>query len=377
MPSGPSRILTTHTGSLPRPAGLQELLLQQDERRLADPAALQAAVGQAVADVVKRQVAIGLDIVSDGEQGRAMYAAYVKDHLTGFEGERVLRRRPNLGEEDFPDFVVPHKTSAMIPQPACTGPVGWKDRQAIRRDIDTLKAAAGRDVQLFMTAASPGVIAHFLRNEHYPSRKAYLFALADVMREEYQAIVGAGILLQVDAPDLAMTRVSEFAHLSLAEFRREVALGVEALNHALSGLPPERVRLHLCWGNYEGPHHHDVPLADILDEVRQARVGGLTFEGANPRHGHEWKVWRGVRLADRQVIVPGVVDTTTTFVEHPELVAERIVRYAEMVGRDRVVAGTDCGFGTSAWGRKVPATIVWAKLRSLVEGARLASAALF
>jgi 5-methyltetrahydropteroyltriglutamate--homocysteine methyltransferase len=378
MPISPSRILTTHTGSLPRPAALQELLLQQDERRLGDPAALQEAVRQAVAEVVRRQIDIGLDIVSDGEQGRAMYAAYVKDRLTGFEGERVLRRRPNLGEEDFPDFVVPHKTSAMIPQPACTGPVGWKDRQAIRRDIETLKAAAaGRDVQLFMTSASPGVIAHFLPGEYYPDRRAYLFALADVMREEYQAIVGAGILLQVDAPDLAMTRVSEFAHLSLAGFREQVALGVEALNRALAGIPPERVRVHLCWGNYEGPHHHDVPLADILEDVRQARVGGLTFEGANPRHGHEWKIWRGARLADRQVIVPGVIDTTTTFVEHPELVAERIVRYAEMVGRDRVVAGTDCGFGTSAWGRKVPASIVWAKLSSLVEGARLASAALW
>jgi 5-methyltetrahydropteroyltriglutamate--homocysteine methyltransferase len=353
------------------------LLREQDERRLDDPTALEAALRDAVAEVVQRQLQCGLDIVSDGEQGRAMYAAYVKERLTGFDGERRLRQeRRNLGDGDFPDFVVPHQTSAMIPQPACTGPVAWKDPEAVQRDIARLRAAAPAGATLFMTAASPGVIAHFLPNEYYPTREAYLEALADAMREEYRAIVGAGLLLQVDSPDVAMTRVSEFAHLSLPEFKRVVALHVDVLNHALAGLPPERMRLHVCWGNYEGPHHHDVPIREILDDVLRARPAGLSFEGANPRHAHEWKVWRDVTLPDGKVLVPGVIDTTTTFVEHPELVAERIARYVEVVGRDRVIAGTDCGFGTSAWGRKVPASIVWAKLRSLVEGARLASASI-
>jgi 5-methyltetrahydropteroyltriglutamate--homocysteine methyltransferase len=375
MQASTERILTTHTGSLPRSPALQTLLREQDERRLGDPGALEAALRDAVADVVRRQVDCGLDIVSDGEQGRAMYAAYVKDRLTGFDGERRLRQeRRNLGDGDFPDFVVPHQTSAMIPQPACTGPVAWKDPESIHRDIARLRAAARPGTTLFMTSASPGVVAHFLPNEHYPTREAYLEALADAMRQEYRAILDAGIVLQVDSPDLAMTRVSEFAHLSLAEFKRVVALHVDVLNHALAGLPPERMRLHLCWGNYEGPHHHDVPIREILDEVLRARPAGLSFEGANPRHAHEWKVWRDVKLPDGKVLIPGVIDTTTTFVEHPELVAERIERYAEVVGRARVIAGTDCGFGTSAWGRKVPASIVWAKLRSLVEGAQLASA---
>jgi 5-methyltetrahydropteroyltriglutamate--homocysteine methyltransferase len=378
MQASTKRVLTTHTGSLPRPAALQELLRGQDERRLGDARALEAAHRHAVEDVVRRQVECGLDIVSDGEQGRAMYAAYVKERLTGFDGERRLRQeRRNLGAGDFPDFVVPHQTSAMIPQPACTGPVAWKDPEAIHQDIARLQAAAAPGATLFMTAASPGVIAHFLPNEFYPTREAYLEALANAMREEYRAIVGAGILLQVDSPDLAMTRVSEFAHLSLAEFKRVVALHVDVLNHALAGLPSDQMRLHLCWGNYEGPHHHDVPIREILDEVLRARPAGLSFEGANPRHAHEWKVWRDVELPDGKVLLPGVIDTTTTFVEHPELVAERIERYAEVVGRERVIASTDCGFGTSAWGRKVPASIVWAKLRSLVEGARLASASLW
>jgi 5-methyltetrahydropteroyltriglutamate--homocysteine methyltransferase len=378
MQASTKRILTTHTGSLPRPPALQALLREQDERRLDNPGALEAALGDAVASIVRQQVECGLDIVSDGEQGRAMYAAYVKERLTGFDGERQLRQeRRNLGAEDFPDFVVPHQTSAMIPQPACTGPVAWKDPDAVQRDIARLRAAARPGTALFMTAASPGVIAHFLPNEYYPTREAYLEALADAMREEYRAIVGAGVLLQVDSPDLAMTRVSEFAHLSLEEFKGVVALHVDVLNHALAGLPPERMRLHLCWGNYEGPHHHDVPIREILDEVLRARPAGLSFEGANPRHAHEWKVWRDIELPEGKVLFPGVIDTTTTFVEHPELVAERIARYAEVVGRERVVAGTDCGFGTSAWGRKVPASVVWAKLRALVEGARLASASLW
>src|SRR4029453_8040922 len=210
-------------------------------------------------------------------------------------------------------------------------------------------------------------------NEYYPTEEAYLYALAEVMQAEYRAIVQAGFLLPGDCPDLAMTRVTQFAHLTVDGFKDVVALHIDVLNSALEGLPPERMRLHLCWGNYEGPHHHDVPLREIIDLVFKARPEGISFEGANPRHAHEWKVWRDIRLPDNKVILPGVLDSTTNFVEHPELVAERIVRYAEVVGRERVIASTDCGFGTSAWGRKVDGKIAWAKLQSLVEGARLAS----
>ncbi|HSF32718.1 MAG TPA: cobalamin-independent methionine synthase II family protein [Candidatus Tectomicrobia bacterium] len=379
MKRSTSRILTTHTGSLPRSRELQELLRLREERRNFDLHSFAASVGAAVGDVVQQQIAIGLDVINDGEQGRSQYAAYVKERLTGFDGERLIRARPRLGEADFPDYVATHQSSASIPQPACTGPIAWKDREAIQQDIANLKAAVGaRQVEeVFMTAASPGVIANFLPNEYYPTEEAYLYALAEVMKEEYQAIVQAGLLLQIDCPDLAMTRVNQFAHLTVEEFKDVVALHVAVLNSALAGLPPERMRLHLCWGNYEGPHHYDVPLRDILPQVLKARPAGLSFEGANPRHAHEWKVWQDIRLPDEKVIIPGVLDSTTNFIEHPELVAERIVRYAEVVGRERVIAGTDCGFGTSAWGRKVDGKIAWAKLQALVEGARLASAALW
>jgi 5-methyltetrahydropteroyltriglutamate--homocysteine methyltransferase len=328
-----------------------------------------------VQDVVQQQIAIGLDVINDGEQERSQYATYVKERLTGFEGERLIRARPRLGDTDFPDYIATHQSSTSIPQPTCTGPVAWKDRAAVQRDIATLQAAVGDQQveEVFMTAASPGVIANFLPNEYYPTEEAYLYALAAIMQVEYRAIVQAGFLLQIDCPDLAMTRVTQFADLTVDQFKDVVALHIDVLNTALEGLPPERMRLHLCWGNYEGPHHHDVPLTAIVDRVLKARPVGISFEGANPRHAHEWKVWREIKLPDDKVLIPGVLDSTTNFVEHPELVAERIVRYAEVVGKERVIAGTDCGFGTSAWGRKVDGKIAWAKLQSLVEGARLAS----
>jgi 5-methyltetrahydropteroyltriglutamate--homocysteine methyltransferase len=379
MKRSTSRILTTHTGSLPRSRELQEILRLREEHRPFDQDAFATSVRTAVADVVQQQSSIGLDVLNDGEQGRSQYAAYVKERLTGFEGERLIRARPRLGDADFPEYVATHQSSTAIPQPACTGPIAWRDKDAVQQDIANLKAAveARPAEEVFMTAASPGVIANFLPNEYYPTEEAYLYALAEVMKEEYQAIVQAGLLLQVDCPDLAMTRVSQFGHLSVDAFKDVVALHVDVLNSALDGLPPERLRLHLCWGNYEGPHHYDVPLREILPLVLKARPVGLSFEGANPRHAHEWKVWRDIRLPEEKVIIPGVLDSTTNFIEHPELVAERIVRYAEVVGRERVIAGTDCGFGTSAWGRKVESKIAWAKLRSLVEGARLASEALW
>ena len=375
MKRSTSRILTTHTGSLPRSRELQELLRLREERHPLDQTTFTEGVRTAVADVVQQQIATGLDVINDGEQERSQYAAYVKERLTGFEGERVIRARPRLGDTDFPDYVATHQSSTAIPQPACTGPITWKDKEAVDRDITTLKAAIGtRQVaEVFMTAASPGVIANFLPNEYYPTEEAYLYALAEAMQHEYQAIVQAGFVLQIDCPDLAMTRVTQFADLTVAEFKDVVALHIDVLNAALEGLPPERMRLHLCWGNYEGPHHYDVPLKEIIHLVLKARPEGISFEGANPRHAHEWKVWKEVRLPDDKVIIPGVLDSTTNFVEHPELVAERIVRYADVVGRERVIASTDCGFGTSAWGRKVDGKIAWAKLQSLVEGAQLAS----
>jgi 5-methyltetrahydropteroyltriglutamate--homocysteine methyltransferase len=379
MKRSTSRILTTHTGSLPRSVALQELLRLREERRPYDQAAFASSVRAAVDNVVQQQIASGLDVINDGEQERSQYATYVKERLSGFEGERLIRARPRLGDTDFPEYVGTHQSSTTIPQPACTGPIAWKNKDGVQQDIATLKAALGtRQVEeVFMTAASPGVVATFLPNEYYPSHEAYLQALAEIMQHEYQAIVQAGFLLQIDCPDLAMTRVNQFAHLSVDEFKQIVATHIDILNAALDGLPPERMRLHLCWGNYEGPHHHDVPLQEIVDIVLRARPVGISFEGANPRHAHEWKVWRHVRLPDDKVLIPGVIDSTTNFIEHPELVAERIERYAEVVGRERVIAGTDCGFGTSAWGRKVDGKIAWAKLRSLVEGARLASKALW
>ena len=372
-----SRILTTHTGSLPRSTQLQELLREREEQAGFDPERLAAGVREGVSEVVNRQQRTGIDVVNDGEQGRSQYATYVKERLTGFEGDRMVRRRPRLDDDDFPQFAETqtHMSSRNMPQPACTGPIGWKDWPAVERDIETLRVAAADATveEVFMTAASPGVIANFLPNEYYPTEEAYLYALAEVMKDEYDAIANSGLLLQIDCPDLAMTRVSQFSHLSEEEFKKVVELHVEVINYALKDIDPERMRLHLCWGNTEGPHHHDIPLSQIVDIVLQARPLGLSFEGANPRHAHEWKVWQDVTLPEGKLLIPGVLDTTTNFIEHPELIAQRIANYANAVGRENVMASSDCGFGTSAWGRKVETNIAWAKLASMVEGARLAS----
>ncbi|MCS5669371.1 MAG: cobalamin-independent methionine synthase II family protein [Dehalococcoidia bacterium] len=377
MKRSESRILTTHTGSLPRSPELQELLRSRLDPKEGEIEEYLNGVEEAVADVVARQVEAGLDVINDGEQGRVQYATYVKDRLTGFDGEQILRARPRKDMQDFPEFAAQSgvSSSATIPWPACTGPIEWKDRNAVQRDIQRLKAAAtGIDVEeAFMTAASPGVIANFLHNEHYPSDEAYLYALAEVMKEEYKAIVDSGLLLQIDCPDLAMTRITEFSHLSDEEFIKIVEMHVEVLQYALAGLPGDRMRMHLCWGNTEGPHHYDVPLKEIVNIVLKVPVAAISFEGANPRHAHEWKVWHDVKLPDDKVIIPGVLDTTTNFIEHPELIAERIVRYAGVVGKRNMMVGSDCGFGTSAWGRRVESRIAWAKLAAMVEGARLGS----
>ncbi|HKW90661.1 MAG TPA: epoxyalkane--coenzyme M transferase, partial [Methylomirabilota bacterium] len=263
-----------------------------------------------------------------------------------------------------------------VARPACDGPVDWKDRAAVQRDVANLRAGVegARPTEAFMTAASPGVIAHFLQNTHYPSRDAYLARLVDVMKEEYDAIHRAGFVLQVDCPDLAMGRHLAFPEKSNAEFVKIAEANVEALNHALRDIPPDRMRLHLCWGNYEGPHHRDIPLREILPVALKARPQALSFEGANPRHEHEWVVFRERKLPDDKVIIPGVLDTTTNFIEHPELVAQRLVRYAEVVGKERVMAGSDCGFATFARSQAlVEPEIAWAKLKSMTEGARMAT----
>jgi 5-methyltetrahydropteroyltriglutamate--homocysteine methyltransferase len=367
-------IPTTHTGSLPRPKDLLALLRDREEGRLRDEAGFHTRVRSAVTDVVRRQVETGLSIVNDGEQGRADYTVYVKDRLTGFEGESTPW--PNPDAVEFPEWTEMAKQFAppFQKRPACTGPIGWKDWPAVERDIENLKAAtAGAAQAVFMTSPSPGQIGRFLQNKYYPSDEVYLSTLADVMKREYRAIVQAGFILQLDCPDLALGRHTQFAHLSLAEFRQVAAMHVEVLNHAVADIPPDRMRMHICWASTGGPHHRDVPLKDIVDIVIKGRPHGLAFAGANPRHEHEWKVWKDVKLPAGKVLIPGVIDTTSNFIEHPELVAERIGRYAQVVGRENVIAGCDCGFGTFAGRVQVDTNIVWHKLRSLVEGARLVS----
>ena len=380
MKRSTSNILTTHTGSLPRSPKQQDNLVAREGRRQFDQSTFDASVREAVAYVVKMQIDTGIAVINDGEQGRSQYATYVKERLTGFEGEQARRAKPRLDDKDFPEFaeIRASTTSSNMPQPVCSGPIAWKDFGAVQKDIDNLKASVGGGAQeVFMTSASPGVVANFLPNDYYPNHEAYLRALAAVMKDEYTAIVNAGFVLQIDCPDLAMTRPSQWAELTLDEFKNIVALHIAVLNETLADLPPDRMRMHMCWGNFEGPHTYDVPIIELLGIVLQARPQGLSFEGANPRHAHEWKVWKDVELPEGKLIIPGVLDTTSNFVEHPELVAERIVRYAEIVGRENVIAGSDCGFGTSAWNRKVDTRIAWAKLRSMVEGARLASEVLW
>src|SRR5262245_6615889 len=373
MKRSTERILTTHTGSLPRPEDLTTMLYARDKGELPDQAAFAERVRTATAEAVRKQIDCGVDVINDGEAGKVGYSTYVKDRLTGFEGHAVPLRGADLLQ--FPEYARRMTRAPRMQRPACTGPIAYKDREALRQDIENFKAAL-QGIELeegFLSAASPGVISVFLKNDYYPNHEAYLAALAAAMKEEYDAILQAGFLLQVDCPDLAMGRHIQFASASLEEFRRNVELHVEVLNQALADIPPERMRLHLCWGNYEGPHHLDVPLQDIIDIVLKARPVGISFEAANPRHAHEWKVFHEFTLPADKVLIPGVLDSTTNYIEHPELVAERICRFATVVGRENVIAGTDCGFATFAGIADVDPQIVWAKLRAMAEGARLAS----
>jgi 5-methyltetrahydropteroyltriglutamate--homocysteine methyltransferase len=376
MKRSTSRILTTHTGSLPRPKDLAQLMLAAESGG-ADQAILGQRVAEATAEIVRRQLATGLDVVNDGEVSKPSYSTYVKDRLNGFEGEDRSPFSLIRDEQIYPGFVSPGRDQrGSIRFPTCNGPISVKDPEAVRRDVARLQAAlqGQQPTDVFMTAVSPGQIARFMGNDYYPSHEAYVFALAEVMKHEYRAIVEAGFVLQLDCPDLASGRSnSEFVSLPLEDWRKVAFMHVEALNAAIAGLPEEQLRLHLCWGNYEGPHTGDVPLPDIIDVALAAHVQAISFEAANPRHAHEWKLFETVKLPAGKVVIPGVLDSCSNYIEHPELVAQRIGRYASVVGRENVIAGVDCGFGTFVGDSRVDGEIAWAKLGAMVEGARLAS----
>lgn len=370
------RFLTTHTGSLPRPEDLVRMMYAKESGVPVDPAPLAARIKLAVAEVTTRQTKAGVDYVNDGEMSKPSYATYIKDRIDGFGGAdntfvyKDLEDFPVLAKRVFGD---PGRSRRRTP--ACNAPLALKDAQAARTDAENLRAALQNASVAggFLSAASPGVVSLFFRNAYYPTQDAYLFAIADAMRHEYKAVIDAGFDLQLDCPDLAMGRHIQYANLTLAEFRKRAQMHVAALNHALDGIPPERLRLHLCWGNYEGPHHYDVPLADIIDIAFTARPAAISFEAANPRHAHEWSLFEKLRLPEGKMIIPGVIESKSNFIEHPELIAQRIARYAHLVGRENVVAGSDCGYGTWVGQAAVDPDVVWAKLAALAEGACIAS----
>ncbi len=383
MQRSTERILTTHVGSMPRPQEVVDLLFAEDRGELTavERAQYDAIMARNVAEVVQKQVSAGVDIPSDGEMSKISYATYIRHRLTGFEIGEVPRATPKDLDE-FPEFRDRLATAGGTPRyhrPICTGPIGVKDLAPLQKDIANLKAAlaAAGVAEGFMNAASPGVVAVFQPNKYYDSHAEYLQALAEVMKVEYEAIVNAGLILQVDCPDLAMGRHIKFRDVDDDTFLRSAGLQVEALNYALENVPADRVRMHLCWGNYEGPHTHDIPLQKVLPTVLQAKPSAIQFEASNPRHAHERQVWAAADIPGDKVLIPGVLDTTTNFVEHPELVAERIEKFARIVGPERVIAGTDCGFGTFAGFGAIHPTICWAKLEAMTAGARLASGRLF
>jgi 5-methyltetrahydropteroyltriglutamate--homocysteine methyltransferase len=370
------RILTTHVGSLPRSEAVTEVLFARERGAIADARAAAATITGAVAEVVRRQVETGIDIVSDGETNKISYATYIADRFAGFGGDTP--REPGQDLVEFPRFMAKLAASgatAKYRRPRCVGEISLKDTGPLNEDLRNFRLAvdAAKPAEAFMNAASPGVLALFQPNDHYATQDAYLEALGNAMQSEYEAIVDAGFLLQVDAPDFGMGRHTMYRSASTDEYLGAAARHVEVLNHALRNLPADRLRMHICWGNYEGPHHHDIPLERLLPVVIRAKPQALLFEASNPRHAHEWAVFRQQKVPDDKVLVPGVLGTTTNYVEHPELVAERIQRFADIVGRERVIAGTDCGFGTFGGFGPVDPDIVYLKLASLAEGARIAS----
>ena len=370
------RFLTTHTGSLPRPDDLIQMMYAKESGVPVDREALGARVRSAVAEIVQKQADAGIDVVNDGELSKPSYATYVKDRLAGFGGSgntfvyQDLADFPKLQQKVFGD---PGRSRRKTP--ACNAPIAVRDPQAAVTDADNLKSALGSVKARggFMSAASPGVISVFFRNDHYPSEEAYLYAIADAMRGEYEAAANAGFVLQIDCPDLAMGKHIKYYDVDLKTFRKAAQMNIEAMNHATANIPSEQLRMHVCWGNYEGPHHYDVPLADVIDLVFKARASYISFEAANPRHAHEWTLFETVKLPEGKVLIPGVIESKSNFIEHPQLIAQRIGRYAKLVGRENVMAGSDCGYGTWVGQAAVDADVVWAKLAALAEGARIAS----
>ena len=376
------RILTTHTGSLPRPKSLVDLILDREKGGAIDAKLFEIETAKAVEDVVARQIDAGIDVISDGEMSKPSYTTYIRHRISGIEPDPRAAEKGHdtmIGRDmlEHPDFAQQRGNFTNVAFPGCVGELRYRDRLALDHDLAHLKAAAEKKhpVEVFMTAPSPGILTRFIINLHYPTEDAYVAALAEVMQTEYRAIVGAGFLLQIDAPDLASARNNQYRHLTDDEFRSKIAeRNIAALNAATEGLPADRMRLHVCWGNYEGPHTHDLPLIKIIDIAFKARPQAISIEAANPRHDHEWEDLKSVKIPDDKIFIPGVIDSTTNFVEHPRLVAQRIGRYAEIVDRERLIAGVDCGFGTAVLREpKVADSIVWAKLRALNDGAAIAS----
>ncbi len=376
MQRSTERFLTTHTGSLPRPDDLVRMMYAKEEGVPVDAPVLAQRIRAAVQDIVAKQREAGVDIVNDGEVSKPSYATYIKDRLDGFGGTgntfvyQDLAEFPRLAARVFGD-----PGRARRKTPACNGPISVRDPAAAQTDVDNLTAAvrAVGATKAFMSAASPGVVSLFFRNDYYPDQETYLQAIAEAMRHEYECVTKAGFVLQIDCPDLAMGRHIQYADLSLPEFRKRAQMHIEALNHALRNIPAEQLRIHLCWGNYEGPHHRDVALADIVDLVFTAKPQAISLEAANPRHAHEWALFERVKLPDGKLLIPGVIESKSNFIEHPELIAQRIARYANLVGRENVIAGSDCGYGTWVGQAAVDPDVVWAKLAAMAEGARIAS----
>lgn len=376
MQTSTQRILTTHVGSLPRPKAVADVLFARDNGALEDPDAAATTIAEAVKEVVQRQLDVGIDIVNDGEMNKISYATYIKDRVTGFAGDTP--REPGQDLLDIPSLLkklADSGATAQYKRPRCQGEIKVKSLAPLQTDLDNLLHAteSAHPVETFMNAASPGVIALFQPNDFYETHKAYLEAIAEAMRTEYETIVESGVLLQIDAPDFGMGRHTMYKDRSVEDYLLLAEQHVEVLNHALRNVPRDRVRLHMCWGNYEGPHHHDIPMEQLLPVVLKVDAQGLLFEASNPRHAHEWTVFRDIKVPDDKILIPGVLDSTTNYVEHPQLVAERLCRFADIVGRERVIAGTDCGFGTFAGFGPVDPEITYMKFAAMAEGARIAS----